>query len=69
MCLISSAMAHPLPLGSIITSRSEVQKMCQLSDGKSVPLLMDGFEVKLNKINVFSGERFAGESGFIVRSF
>jgi len=43
--------------------------MCQLSDGKSVSLLMDRFEVKLNKINVFSGERPAGESGFIVKSF
>jgi hypothetical protein len=41
----------------------------QLSNGKNVPLLIDGFEVKLNKINVFSGERPAGESGFIVKFF
>jgi len=46
-----------------------VQKIYQLSDGKSVPLPMDGFEVKLNKINVFSGERPAGKSGFIIKSF
>ena len=43
--------------------------MCQLSDGKSVSLLMDRFEVKLNKINVFSGEKPATESGFIVKFF